>query len=105
MINAKLYMVEFVGDYGTENVVLYNNKTECIRDIANSNCKTYCIAFAEHGSTFRRRHDYIRSIAIDWSYVDQSFLSLDEISEVSHFFEKTGEKYGLLREFQENAII
>lgn len=105
MYNANLYLIEFVGDYGTENVVLYHDKKEFLQGLENASVKTFYIEFCAHGKTRNERREYLQDIAAAWSHIDQSYLALDEIMEVTAFFEIAGRRYGLIREFTENAII
>lgn len=55
------------------------------------------------GKTYAEKKEYARNLAIEYSYND-SAISWGELTRVQGFFEKIGRRYGLLREFRENAI-
>lgn len=56
--------------------------------------------------TYKEYQDLIRNIAIFWQYDFEKFnYSYSDLSVYQEFFEDIGRKYGLIREFRENAII
>lgn len=57
------------------------------------------------GKTYQERQGNARQLAIDWQ-VNFSYLpwSYSELAEITSYFEKIGKRYGLLKEFKENAI-
>ena len=56
-------------------------------------------------TAYRRRQEQIRSEAIAWQteFADKSW-SMDEIVEQQAYFHRLGRRFGLLREFHENAV-
>ena len=58
------------------------------------------------GKTYKEKAAFVRNKAIEWSnqWSECPGLSYGELWEIDHFFEKYGKRYGLLREFRENAI-
>ena len=56
-------------------------------------------------NNYQRRKEAVRQEAIDWQYesVEQN-LSYGELQEIGDYFYKLGKRFGLLREFRENAI-
>ena len=54
---------------------------------------------------YRRRQEQIRNEAIAWQteFADKSW-SMDEIVEQQAYFHRLGRRFGLLREFHENAV-
>lgn len=60
------------------------------------------------GHTYAERKENLRNLAIDFQAAqsEESNLQLSymEVARSEHFFRKNGRRYGLLREFQENAI-
>lgn len=56
--------------------------------------------------SYEERKEEIRQEAIDYqiSWGDNCY-SYGEILEYTEYFEKQGKRYGLLKEFRENAII
>ena len=57
------------------------------------------------GETYEEKQENARQLAINWQV---RFSSLDwsygELSEIASYFERLGKRYGLLKEFKENAI-
>lgn len=60
--------------------------------------------FKIKGKTYKERKEYLRDITIDYSNNIASGLYWSESAEISDIFYKLGKKYGLLKEFKENAI-
>ena len=55
--------------------------------------------------TYEQRKEEARQEAIDWQYeAGERSMSYGELAEAGEYFEKLGRRYGLLREFRENAI-
>lgn len=57
------------------------------------------------GKTYDARKQYLRALAVEYSWMDLGGLSYGELAEISAFFERNGKRYGLLEEFRENAIV
>ena len=57
------------------------------------------------GKNYEERKNYLQDLAIDYS---NNFASLSwsygELLDIQDFFYKNGKRYGLLKEFKENAI-
>ena len=66
---------------------------------------THFINFHTSGKTYQDRKESVRNAAIDYqsAWSDYCF-SYSEIDVISDWFSRMGKKYGLLREFRENAI-
>lgn len=68
----------------------------------------FVLPFRIVGKTYNERKDSLRNIAIDFQYENDGEtdyqLSMEKIGLVEDFFERMGRKYGLLREFRQNAI-
>ena len=57
------------------------------------------------GNTYAERKDYLESLAIDYQTRFSSLCwSYGELMEIYNFFATNGQRYGLLKEFKENAI-
>lgn len=58
------------------------------------------------GKTYQERKNDLQNKAIEWSNTQGSYprWSYSELGEIQDFFERNGKRYGLLKEFQENAI-
>lgn len=63
------------------------------------------IDFHTRGKTYAEKKESVRDAAIDYqsAWSDYCF-SYSELDEISDWFYRMGRKYGLLREFRENAI-
>lgn len=56
---------------------------------------------------YQKRKEAVRQEAIEWQYKlidDDKAISMQELAEVGDYFRKLGKRYGLLKEFIENAI-
>lgn len=54
-------------------------------------------------SYYQKRKAEVREEAIEYSYSEEE-LSYGELAEKNDYFKRLGRRYGLLREFRENAI-
>lgn len=54
-------------------------------------------------SYYQKRKAEVREEAIEYSYSDEE-LSYEELADKQDYFRRLGKRYGLLREFKENAI-
>ena len=57
------------------------------------------------GSCYQDKKEHLRDLAITWQH-EFSYLSwsYSELAEIQGFFYTNGKRYGLLKEFKENAI-
>ena len=56
-------------------------------------------------SNYQKRKQNARQQAIDWQCnAGKKNISYAELAEIGNFFHKLGKRFGLLREFRENAI-
>ncbi len=62
------------------------------------------IDFAVKGKNYRERQSSVRETAIDFQIADEGGLSMEELGRILNWFHEQGKRYGLLKEFQENAI-
>lgn len=88
---------------------LYFDNYQYVIDTFNPEVETLCIIpFHVHGKTYAARKESARQLAIDFQNCEDGSadinLSYRELSYIQGFFERVGKKYGLLREFRENAI-
>ncbi len=63
------------------------------------------IEFKASGRTYQERKEDVRQKAIDFQRYDFPGLFWSEMLWIENWFKKQGERYGLLEEFRENAII
>ena len=55
--------------------------------------------------TYKGYQELLQALAIDWQYNFNKYnYSYSQVSDWEYFFETYGKKYGLLKEFKENAI-
>ena len=66
------------------------------------------LPFEIGGRNYRERQNSLRDLAIDFQLTNDGDtdvqLSIGEMGAASAYFERMGRRYGLLREFRENAI-
>lgn len=66
------------------------------------------LSFEISGKNYQERKESLRDLAIDFQLINDGDtdvqLSMVEIGAISAYFERMGRRYGLLREFRENAI-
>lgn len=55
------------------------------------------------GKNYAEKKEYVRDLAIEYQMMPD--LSYGEIFDFQCMFEELGRRYGLIREFRENAII
>ena len=60
--------------------------------------------FKVKGDTYDERKNFVRDMAINYSNNQACGLSWHEVAMVSDMFYTLGKRYGLLKEFRENAI-
>lgn len=67
------------------------------------------IEFKTHGKTYEERKESARDIVRTFQGLDSDYsgagLSWGEYATISDYFETVGKRYGLVKEFRENAII
>ena len=57
-------------------------------------------------TNYATRKEKARQEAIDWQdWISENSVSYEGLAIATNYFEKLGRRYGLLREFRENAII
>lgn len=111
----------FIGIY-TLNDITHNNiyfvnkqKQEQVKrgyllwekDLLNANTKNIkTLLFSISGKTYQERKAEAVEIAKDWQNNFSCYdWSYSELATIYEFFEKVGKRYGLIKEFKENAII
>ena len=98
---------EMVGEHG--GGIYYENaggREAYFRDTACPGTEIVSfVSFHAYGNTYAERKESVRNAALDYqaAWSDYPF-SYSEQFEIGAWFERMGRKYGLLREFRENAI-
>ena len=64
------------------------------------------ISFHASGKTYAEKKESVRNAALDYQNAQGGYqFSYSEIITIGAWFERMGRKYGLMKEFRENAII
>ncbi len=57
------------------------------------------------GKTYEEKKDYLEELAIEWNiHFSTCWWSYNELYIIQNWFYENGKRYGLLKEFKENAI-
>ena len=74
--------------------------------VAYNNTLIFYIPLTVSGKTYAERAADLRNKAIEYqsSWYDFCGFSYGELAIIQNFFERNGKRYGLLKEFRENAI-
>lgn len=100
-----LATLESTEGYFQEGVFFENEK-----DFCEAVCDPCCVAvtdilrFCVVGDDYEERKDNLHELAVAYSNYDLSDVGLLDDQRMKDFFCKYGKRYGLLREFRENAI-
>lgn len=95
------------GEQREEN--FYRSWSEYYADTFSPEVETLVLLpFETHGKTYAERKESLRNLAIDFQHSDDGdadlWLSYRELDDIGYYFNRMGRRYGLLREFRENAI-
>ena len=95
------------GEQREEN--FYRSWDEYLRDTFSPDVEALVLLpFEIHGKTYAERKESLRNLAIDFQHADDGdadlWLSYRELDDIGYYFNRMGRRYGLLREFRENAI-
>lgn len=90
---------------GEEVAKLYDRGEDYARDMFSPLVEPLTVIdFSVKGKNYRERQSSVRETAIDFQIADEGGLSMEELGRISNWFHEQGKRYGLLKEFQENAI-
>lgn len=89
-----------------ETGVLYEDFQDYISDTFSPTVETMVIIpFTVHGSNYAERRENVRGTAMEFQTAnDCDGLYMSDMSQIYGWFEKMGKRYGLLKEFRENAV-
>lgn len=93
--------------YGKNIYGNYNSGWDLwFKDTFSPTCENIKILnFKIKGKTYEERKGCLRDLAIDYSHNFASLgWSYGELAEICDWFYRNGKRYGLLKEFRENAI-
>lgn len=75
------------------------------RDTFNPYTKATCIIdFTIHGKTYQKKKASLENMAVEYSNNQAPGLAWNQAAAIAGYFEENGRRYGLLKEFRENAI-
>ena len=90
---------------GKEVAKLYDRGEDYARDTFSPLVEPLTVInFSVKGNNYRERQSSVRETAIDFQIADEGGLSMEELGRILNWFHEQGKRYGLLKEFQENAI-
>ena len=100
-----MFFASFKDAHGEEHANLYFDWEKYFTDTFSPECELIqLIKIAVHVKNYRERKNSLKEIAVEFSHNAVCGLSYGELSHIQNFFETMGKRYGLLREFRENAI-
>jgi hypothetical protein len=99
----------FIGKYELDNQVYFNlyfSWEQWHTDTFSPNCENIeILEFRLNGETYQEKKESLRELAIEYqSRFTQYCWSYAELAHIGHYFYTNGRRYGLLKEFRENAI-
>lgn len=85
---------------------LYHDFQDYVNDTFDPGIETLAIIpFTVHGSNYAERRENVRGTAMEFQTAnDCDGLYMSDMSQIYGWFEKMGKRYGLLKEFRENAV-
>lgn len=101
-LNGELHFdIYFYSNYGEQGYKLWFEETFS-PDVENIEV----LDFKIKGKNYKERKASLEDIAIDWSNnFSQYSWSYGELAQIGSWFYEKAKKYGLIKEFEENAII
>ena len=103
-----MFYTSFIDGNGKPQTNLYHGFSRWFEDSFSPDTEVKSIIdFTIHGRTYTEKKECLRNIAIDFQCANSEAnggLSYGEIADISSWFEKNGKRYGLIKEFHENAI-
>ena len=100
-----MFFASYKDAHGKEHANLYFDYPSFYVDTFSPKCEVIqLIKFTVRGKNYRERKNSLEEIAIEFSHNAICGLSYEELFHIQNFFETMGKRYGLLREFRENAI-
>lgn len=90
---------------GEEVAKLYDRGEDYARDTFSPLVKPLeIIDFAVKGKNYLERQRGVQTIAMDFQAADIGDLFMSDYARIGEWFTTQGKRYGLLKEFRENAI-
>lgn len=90
---------------GEEVAKLYDLPEEYYADTFSPEVEPLTVIdFSVKGKNYRQRQSSVQTIAIDFQTADIGGLYMSDYGLICDWFTKMGKRYGLLKEFRENAV-
>lgn len=90
---------------GEEVAKLYDLPEEYYADTFSPEVEPLAVIdFSVKGKNYRERQSSVQTIAIDFQTADIGGLFMSDYARICDWFAIHGKRYGLLKEFRENAI-
>ena len=102
------YYAAYIDEKGIERGMLFDSETINRYYNVTFSPETKEVAFITFnvsGKNYQERKENVRQKAIDFQLNNFPGLFWSDMVWIENWFEKQGERYGLLEEFRENAII
>ena len=103
-----MFIAKYDKNGETTFYVYYKNKygyKQFVEDIFDYVENIEVLDLKVKGNTYEERKNNLYDLAIDYQYNFSSLSwSYGELVEICDFFYKNGKRYGMLKEFKENAI-
>ena len=103
-----IYYAAYTDAEGRDHGMLFDSETISAYYNATFSPATKEVAFIEFkvgGKTYQDRKENVRQKAIEFSHFNFPGLFFSDMIWIENWFRRQGERYGLLEEFRENAII
>lgn len=90
---------------GEEVAKLYDRGEDYARDTFSPLVEPLTVIdFSVKGKNYRERQSSVQTIAIDFQVADIGGLFMSDYDRIGGWFTTQGKRYGLLKEFRENAV-
>lgn len=90
---------------GEEVAKLYDRGEDYARDMFSPLVEPLAVIdFSAKGKNYRERQSSVQTIAMDFQTADIGGLFMSDYARIGEWFATQGKRYGLLKEFRENAI-
>ena len=104
----RLYLIKYVNTDKKKEVAIVKNDYQFNSFMNDKKIKMLnFIRLSLNGSSYHQRRENLRGLAIEaqiFDYDSDIHFSMMEQLTIENYFRKYGKQYGLLKEFQENAI-
>ena len=100
-----MFYAKFRDINGEEVAKLYDRGEDYARDTFSPLVEPLTVIdFSVKGKNYRERQSSVQTIAIDFQAADIGGLFMSDYARIGDWFSTQGKRYGLLKEFRENAV-